>query len=200
MEKDGIDASLGLAFSLDLFKRYKKSGKLQAEIHRFPGVKGKGTAFLSLIEGNVVSCYFEDRNGQQSPVSKDVLIRLDDEKGPFEWRFHPSTPMPGPTQISPAQMSPATQYVPSGYYQASAPRSHAVLLSDLAVPKIIAPLDWKQLRTWTVRQQQMLSIVWQLIDGKRSIHDIRTATGSSLPVAVVDEALHVLLELRVIVI
>jgi hypothetical protein len=191
VDKDGIDASLGLEFSLELFKRYKSSGKLQADVNRLPGVKGRGTVFLSLVDGIVVSCYFEDKNGVQSSITRDALVRLDNEKGPFEWRFHSSAPPPAKKPIT----SPS---VPSGYYQTPVSRSNPFLLTDFAVPKIIAPLDWKQLRTWTIQQQQMLAFVWRLIDGERSVQDLKAAAKGSLSESVVEEALHVLLQLKVI--
>jgi hypothetical protein len=194
VDKDAIDASLGLAFSLELFKRYRRSGKMQAELHRFPGIKGHSTACLSLNEGAVVSCYVEDSKGQRSPVAKDVLIRFDNEKGPFEWRFHASASTPTHT---PPPMPPP---VYAGYAEAQMPRPNVPLLSDFAVPKIIASLDWKQLSTWTTRQQQILWTVWQLIDGKRTVHDIKVVVASSLSDSIVEEALHVLLELRVIIV
>jgi hypothetical protein len=194
VDKDAIDASLGLAFSLELFKRYRRSGKMQAELHRFPGIKGRSTACLSLNEGAVVSCYVEDSKGQRFPVAKDVLIRFDNEKGPFEWRFHASTSTPTHT---PPPMPPP---VYAGYAEVQAPRPNVPLLSDFAVPKIIASLDWKQLSTWTTRQQQILWTVWQLIDGKRTVRDIKAVVASSLSDSIVEEALHVLLELRVIIV
>lgn len=196
MDKDGIDASLGLAFSLELFKRYRRSGKVQAELHRFPGIKGRSTASLSLTEGAVGSCYVEDSKGQRFPVAKDVLIRFDSEKGPFEWRFHASAPTPSHTPSPP--MPPPVGH---GYAQVQVPRPNMpLLLTDFTVPNVIASLDWKQLSTWTVRQQQILWTVWQLIDGKRTVGDIKAAVASSMLDSVVDEALHVLLELRVIIV
>jgi len=196
VDKDGIDASLGLAFSLELFKRYRRSGKMQAELHRFPGTKGRSTAFLSLAEGAVASCYIEDSKGQRFPVAKDVLIRFDNEKGPFEWWFHASAPTPSHTP--PPPMPPP---VPPGYAQVQVPRPiMPLLLSDFAVPKVIGSLDWKQLSMWSVRQQQILWTIWQLIDDKRTVRDIKAAVASSMLDSVVDEALHVLFELRVIIV
>jgi hypothetical protein len=49
VDKDGIDASIGLAFSLDLFRRYKRSGILQAELCRLPGMSGSGVVSLHLV-------------------------------------------------------------------------------------------------------------------------------------------------------
>src|SRR5213076_3306673 len=103
---EDIDASLGLAFSLELFALYKRSGKLQAGLQRFPGIKGQVTASLSLVEGTVVSCILEDKGGQQHPISKDALIRFDTDKGPFEWNFHALSPKPTPAQMASPPVQP----------------------------------------------------------------------------------------------
>jgi hypothetical protein len=202
VSKDSIDASLGLGFSVELFLRYKKSGTLQAEIRRFPGVKGRGIAYLLLVEGVVTSCFVDDRNGQRMPVSKDVLIRFDKDKGPFEWRFYPSdSPKATQTPAASMQTPPEIQAVYPRSSQGPAPRTDPLLsplLSDVAVPRIVAPLDWKLFRSWTARQQQMLAMVWQLIDGQRSVREIKAATASSLPAPIVEEALVVFLKLRAI--
>ena len=197
MDNRRIDASLGLAFSLNLFELYKESGKLQAELQRFPGIKGRLKASLTLIKGVVVSCILEDRDGQQYPVSKDVLIRFDSDKGPFEWSFQPAPSKPAPMQVS----VPPVQSPSSGYNQRRIPDTPPIFaLSDFGVPRIVAQLEWKQLSTWTVRQQQILSRIWQLIDGRRTIGEIKSTIGSSIPASVVDEAFYILFELRVVVI
>src|SRR5215472_12993590 len=90
MEKYGFDASIGLEFSLELFKRYKSTGTLQAKLPRFPGIHGPGIVYVYIAEGETTSCYIEDKKKQRHPVSEDILIRFDRDKGPFEWGFRPS--------------------------------------------------------------------------------------------------------------
>jgi hypothetical protein len=191
-----IDASLGLAFSLKLFQLYKKSGKLQAELQRFPGIEGHLKASLILVEGVVTSCILEDKDGQQYSTSKDELMRFDSAKGPFEWSFQAMSSEPMPMEVSKPLLRPPSP----GYNQKRIRGSPVGAFSDLGVPRIITQLDWKQLSTWTVRQQQILSGIWRLIDGRRTIREIKSTIGNSLPASVVDEAFYVLLELRVVVI
>ena len=74
MGKDGLDASLGLAFSLELFKRYRQSGVLQAEVSRIPGIRGRCTACLTLAEGEISSIYLEDR--QKARDSLLLIVHL----------------------------------------------------------------------------------------------------------------------------
>ena len=57
MDKEGIDASLGLKFSLELFKRYRQNGMLHAVLPHAPGVRGRCKAFLHLVNGEVTSAY-----------------------------------------------------------------------------------------------------------------------------------------------
>lgn len=196
MDNRSIDASLGLAFSLELFKLYKESGMLQAELQRFPGIKGRLKVSLTLIEGAVVSCVLEDRDRRQYPVSKEMLIRFDSDRGPFEWSFHSMPAKPVPMHRAAPPLRPPSP----GYNQKRIPGSSVSAFADFGVPRIIAQLDWKQLSTWTTRQQQILSRTWQLIDGHRTISEIKSAIGNAIPASVVEEAFYVLLELRVVVI
>ncbi len=193
MGKDGFDASLGLAFSLELFKRYRKSGVLRCEIRRVPGFRGPGIAYLELIEGAVVASYVEDKTGQRYPISKNTLIQLDKEKGPFEWRLSASSP--ALQQIIPPALPPgrSTQPYPGNV-------SITPLPSDTSIPIIIAPLHSEQLLKWTLAQQQILQLVWNAIDGRRSIRDIKMLTRSSLSETTVDEVLHMFIQWKVVAI
>lgn len=180
MGNDWIDASLGLAFSLPLFEQYRKNGLLQAELHHVPGVRGRCKGYLHLVEGKVVSCYLDDRQGQRHQVNVAMLIQLDNERGPFEWVLTslPAPPMPSPRDLPlPGSTGPAL----------SSP-----------VPRKLAALDLDKLEGWTYRQKMMLSIVLDVIDGQRSIEDIKNDV--PLPPNVVEEALRVLMALKVVTI
>jgi hypothetical protein len=191
VDKDGIDASIGLAFSLELFKRYRSTGILQAKLRRFPGMQGPGIAYLYLAEGDVVLCYTEDQNGHHSSVSKDVLIRFDNEKGPFEWGFRPSSVAPAPLTLQPVSaVQPRSQNAESLSFH----------IPNATVPRIISALPSERLLGWTLQQRRMFLLVWQAIDGKRTAQDIKGALRTSLPEATVDEILHTLLKLNLIVI
>ncbi len=192
MDKDGIDASIGLAFSLDLFRRYKRSGILQAELRRIPGMSGSGTASLHLVEGAVVSCYIEDKLKGHTFVSKEMLIRLDNEKGPFEWRLHPvstagavPTPKLAPATHSHSQMSPS---LPSE-------------LPNTAVPRrTVSCIPGERLLSWTLPQRRIFIMVWQAIDGQKTVQEIKTTLKTFCPDTVVNETLCTLIKLNVVTI
>lgn len=174
MGKDWIDASLGLVFSLRLFEQYRKSGLLQAELHHVPGFRGRCMGYLQLMEGRVMQCYLEDKQQKRFPVHKEMLLRLDSEKGPFEWILlplpHSSTPF-------------------------SAWSNHTPLPRSL-IPRRTAPLDLAKLDGWPHKQKLMLSIVFDAIDGQRSLEDIK----ADIPLSpeMVDEALRILMDLNVV--
>ncbi len=179
MSKDGIDASLGLAFSLELFKRYQKNGVLQAELPRAFGIPRRCKAFLHLARGEVVSVYLEDQHGQRYSSDKESLCRLDKEKGPFEWIFLPQVPIAEqlPLAGSPNHSGPAI------------PRS--------PVPTIISVLPHERLIAWTPQQKEALYTLLRAINGVRTVEDIK----HMLPFSpdLVDELLRILLELDVII-
>lgn len=174
MGKDRIDASLGLAFSLMLFEQYRRNGVLQAELHHVPGFRGSCKGYLHLVEGKVVTCYLEDKQGKRHAVSTAMLSHLDSEKGPFEWML---TSLPTPPSPSPREIPPRPKR--------SSP-----------TPRRIAPLDLEKLDGWTHKQKMMLSIVFDVTDGQHTIEDIKADT--PLPPHIVEEALRVLLAMKVI--
>ena len=174
VESDRIDASIGLAFSLVLFERYRRNGVVQAELHHVPGMRGQCRGYLHLIEGKAVSCTIEDRQGQRHQVSKETLIQLDNDRGPFEWVLMP-TPAP-PISTPPEFAKYSAQYAP--------------------IPRRIGAFPQDKLEGWTNRQKMMLSIVFDVIDGQRSIEDIKADT--PLPAHLVEEALRILLALKVV--
>lgn len=172
MSKDGIDASLGLAFSLELFKRYQQYGVLQAELPRAFGIPRHCKAFLQLAGGEVVSVYLEDQHGQRYSADKESLCRLDREKGPFEWVLLP--------QVQSLELS-----TPSDI-----PHQHA------PVPTIIATLPQERLLAWTPPQKEALYTLLKAINGERTIDDLKRILPFSPEL--VDELLRILLELHVI--
>jgi hypothetical protein len=177
MEKDTFDASAGLAFNLALFERYRKNGQLQAEVHHVPGIRGRGIAYVHLVQGKVVSCTIETQKGEQQQILKESLIRADTARGPFEWKF---TAVPAPPSVHPQTSIPI-------------PPTHIAPL-----PRIVAPLNLTELAGWTEQHKLLLSTVYQAIDGQRNIEQIKKRV--SLPPNVVEEALRILLTLKVIVI
>jgi len=175
--KENIDASLGLAFSLALFEKYRKNGLLHTEVHHVPGIRGRCKGFLHLVEGKVVACYIEDREGHRYTSSTEILIKVDSEHGPFEWMLspHPAPPSSNPRTAIPPRPMP-----------------------NAPVPRTIIQLNLDGLEGWTSKQKLMLSIVYDLVDGTANIEEIKS--NSPLAPAVTEEALRVLLAMKVIVI
>ncbi|HEX4206535.1 MAG TPA: hypothetical protein VHZ51_20520 [Ktedonobacteraceae bacterium] len=179
MDKDYFDASLGLAFSLKAFERYRKSGLLQAELHHVPGIRGQCTGYLQLIEGKITSCYVEDKNGQRYPLGIDILVRVDAERGPFEWKL---TTQPAPPSSTP----PTNQPYQKGQLS--------------SVPRIIAPLEPEmgRLTGWTAKQKYMLAMVYEAVDGRKTIEDIQREV--PLSPNNTEEALRILVALKVLIV
>lgn len=174
--KDHIDASLGLAFSLGLFEQYRRNGLLQANnLHHIPGIRGHGTGYLQLVEGKVTACYVE-QNGERHPISKEVLIRLDEERGPFHWQLHP---LPAPPTPRSDKDFPAQEQQPP-------------------IPRRTAELYVDRLVGWSSTHKLMLQVVYDQIDGRKDLNTIKKTV--PLPSNVVEEALRILIALRVIII
>lgn len=183
MDKDGIDASLGLKFSLELFKRYKQSGILHAELARAPGKRGRCNAFILLVNGEVTSVYLEDKQGKRYSSDKDTLCRFDREKGPFEWALiHPSAN----SRQRQLASSPQPLDPPASSMQYS------------SVPRIISALSWERLSAQPPEQREALYTLLTTINGERTIANIKDMVPFSRDL--IDDLLRLLLELEVIVI
>lgn len=185
MQMDSIDASIiGLQATLQLLQQYNQSGTLEADVSAVLRKRGLYTAYIVIAEGNIVSCYVEDKIAQH-PSRIEVLIALDTDEGPFIWRFHPQQQKP----LSYTDTSVAT-------------RSHQRLSSEQltpnAIPYRIANLDLNWLTTWTPQQKRVLRMVYTLIDGQRTVATIEKSV--PLPHAVVQEALVVLIAMQIITI
>lgn len=173
MDQHNIDASAGLAFSLILFEKYCKTGALQAELQHIPGLHGPCRGHLHLIAGKIVASYLEDRQKRRFPISKAQMIRLDSERGPFEWTL---TPLPEPLVAQPVAYIEANLNEP--------------------IPRRIAALNVTQLQGWSPMQRMMLSLIYESIDGQRSIAEIKEVI--PLNPAVIEEGLRILFTLNVI--
>lgn len=179
-----MDASVGLTFSLKLFQRYKRSGTLQAEIRHVPGIQGMCTAYVQLTAGSVTACYLENKQKQRVPFAIDELCRIDAERGPFEWTFQP--------QASSRAHAAGSSSAPPSFDSLAGSAS-----LDAAIPRVVAQLSWERFNHWTLEQKLLLQDVWQNIDGKRTVRDIKTTL--SYPPQMVNDILHILLNLRLIV-
>ncbi|HTK06350.1 MAG TPA: hypothetical protein VL485_04210 [Ktedonobacteraceae bacterium] len=177
MGNDPLDVGVGLEFSLRILERYQKNGLLQAELRHVPGIRGNCRGYLQLVKGKVTSCSIE-KNGQRQLIGKDVLIRVDNERGPFEWKL---TPLPEPPSSMPHVEMPMQEI-------------HS------PVPRKTAPLEreLERLTGWSSMQKYMLAAVYEAIDGRKSIDEIKKEV--PLTPGNTDEALRILLALRVIII
>jgi hypothetical protein len=176
---DAFDASVGLAFSLGLFERYRKNGVLQAKIHHVPGVRGHCQAAIHLVEGKVTSCYVTDNASKRIVVAISTLIRIDDERGPFEWHL---IPLPAPPTMPAPPVQPVSSYT--------------ILQSP--IPQVTAVLNLDILHGWSTSHKMMLSVVYEAIDGQTSIDILKQTV--PLPPHIVEEALRILLSLKCITI
>ena len=177
MGNDPLDVGVGLEFSLFILERYQRNGLLQAELHHVPGIKGKCIGYLQLANGKVKSCSVE-KNGQHTLIDKSTLIRVDNERGPFEWKL---TTLPEPPSSKPGEEMPVSEM------HSPIPRKTALLDREL-----------ERLTGWTSTQKYMLSAVYDAIDGRRTIDEIKREV--PLTPGGVNEALRILLALRVIII
>jgi len=185
VDKEGIDASLGLKFSLELFKRYRQNGMLHAELPRAPGIRGRCTAFIHLVKGEVASAYLEDQQGKRYPSDKDALCRLDREKGPFEWILDHQSMIPVQHQLTRRPQ-----------HHSSGPLAPSMQCSS--VPRIISALSWERLSAQAPEQREALYTLLTAINGERTIANIKEIVPFSRDL--VDDLLRMLLELEVIVI
>ncbi|TMC24427.1 MAG: hypothetical protein E6J34_00530 [Chloroflexi bacterium] len=182
MERNSSDASVGLGFSLELFKKYKRTGVLQATVRRFPGLQGPQRVSMYLVEGAVASCSMEDEHGQRTPVLKDVILQLDRLRGPFEWVFHQTYRVPVVQSLSAEE--PNARYATPSLSK----------LSNAAVSRVVTFLPGERLLSWPIQQRRMFLLVWQQINGKRTVLEIKASLRRSLPAVTVEEILQVLIK------
>ena len=183
MNEDRIDVSLGLAFGLKVFKRYRQNGVLQAELPRGPGIRGRCKAFIYLVDGEVSSTYLEAKQGDRYSTDQETLCRLDREKGPFEWILIPQTATSHPSQSAAQSQPPISMpFAPSA-------RNTSVL-------RAISEIPLERLSGWTPSQIDTLRAVVAAIDGRRTVEEIKLAV--PFPPDLVDELLRILFELKTI--
>lgn len=178
MGTEFFDASIGLAFSLAAFEKYKKNGLLQAELHHVPGIPGRCKGYVRITQGKVIDSSIEDKYGQRHIIQLQLLIQVDNDKGPFGW-------------ILTEAPQPVTQHSP-----VPAPHSSQVPISASSIPKIIALLNLEQLSSWTPAHKQVLFQVYQAIDSRSNIERLKQIL--PFPPYLTEEALHILLTLHII--
>lgn len=179
-----MDASVGLTFSLQLFQRYRRNGFLRAEIRHMPGIQGACTAYIILTTGSVTACYLEDKHRLRYSFAIEDLCRIDSERGPFEWTFQQQSSSPHSQAVAPSSARSPTN--PS-----TAPPDR-----DASIPRIVAQMNWEQFNHLALEQKLVLQAVWQNIDGKRTVGDIKT--NLPYPPQAVNDIIQILLTLHVI--
>ncbi len=206
MDLNSIDASIGLVFSLELFKAYKASGTLQAPLKSVPGMPKNSIVSLQLVDGVVTFCSLQEKGNPPYRIAKDLIARMDDEHGPFEWKFTQSTSTststttpvissstsPSLPSFSPVTPPPLSRTPGNTPYPSSTPLH--------SIPKIVARLNWIRLRTWPYEQRQAIYLVWQLIDGQRSVQDLQFMLSDQLSHTTINEVLRFLVSQHIITI
>jgi len=114
MDKDSMDASIGLQFSLELLKKYRKNGLLQAFVSRVPGISGKCHVEVAVMQGDVISCRAKNQGGNIHNVDINLLLKLDKIRGPFEWRLIPLAQGENRTTSTTQPLSPSLLVEESG--------------------------------------------------------------------------------------
>lgn len=199
MDSINVDI-IGLQATLQLLQQYYQNGMLQAEIGLAFRMHGPCVACVEIKEGQIVSCFIQDKLEQRQATKIEVLLRLDLDEGPFTWRFHPleqskalessatKTTMPLTTTTTlPIQRSPQMPQ-----------QSTASQFTFSAVPRRLANLDLNWLTTWSPQQKRILRMVYAMVDGRRSVAMIESSVLSSK--ATVQEALVILIAMHVITI
>ncbi len=69
-----MDASAGLAFSLQLFQRSRRRGVLPATIRHISGIQGTCIAYMHLTAGSVTACYLNNEYGQHLSFSQIIVL------------------------------------------------------------------------------------------------------------------------------
>jgi len=236
MDKDSMDASIGLQFSLELLKKYRKDGLLQAFVSRVPGVSGKCHVEVAIMQGDVISCRAKNQGGNIYNLDINLLLKLDEIRGPFEWQLIPLTPeetraasttqplspslwdgesgsnirpVVGRTtrSLSPSLLERESSGIVGRTTQPLEPSllelfEHNILQrnksSNSPIPHVTARLTFNQTSALTPAQKHALITIYSLVDGNRSIEDIKQAV--AFPPQLVEEAMQVLVWIGVIAI
>jgi hypothetical protein len=171
MDDYSIDASLGLAMALGLLATERLTGELRASISQGFLRKTTSQYVIQVVDGQIVSCfriepYAGKQRSLQIPVGQDMLIQLDQRKGPFAWSFHPRhiPPQPQSSALVPASAPPAPTFP-----------ELAPAVADDAIPiRLIAELHVDWLASRPNEEQRILWLIFGLVDGQRSVREIKS--------------------------
>lgn len=169
MEQNGIDASLGLALAIDLLWQRQQTGTLRGTISITQFLRTKQYQCVIQIEnGQILSCFLLDEQGQRRPADKEYLIQVDEKGGPFDWKFYPR-----------AEATPTVPSAPvpnrSTAMQVASASGGISPVNDDAIPVRLTPeLQFSWLTTWHESEIRFLQQIFSLINGRRTVHDIKT--------------------------
>jgi hypothetical protein len=169
-------ASHSLALTLASLKQFQRSGFLRAKILKKESLL-KTTSYhceIRIENGQVLSCILIDIFNIRTPIGAHELITIDEERGPFEWTFYPdhthSTPRPA-SNTSTTPVSPKALAI-------SVPP-----LDDATVPIRIAELHLGWLATMSDENKHILSQIYLLTDGQRTIREIKQYLWSQMQIS-----------------
>lgn len=175
MDQNGIDASLGLALALELLKERQETGELRGTISMVHFLKEKQYWCVILLEhGRIISCSLFDKQGQRQRTDEVHLIKADENRGPFGWKFYPRAVVESslPSPVNPALSAPQPTWLPAGISP----------MRDDAIPvRLEQELQISWLTTWNENEITFLRQIFSLINGQRSVHDIKALMFRSSP-------------------
>ena len=189
MDRNYIDVSIGLHFALELLKSYRENGLLQAPVSHLPGISGKCEVVITIVQGEVISCIAKDKKGYTHNADLQLLLKLDRDRGPFEWNLFSYKPQ---VKIGTSEQHLST--VLSGQPEQSTMLTQ--MSSPSPKPRKIALLKLNLLIGWSPEQKRALFMVYELVDGKRTIEEIKQAI--SFSPQKVEEGLRILISMNVI--
>ncbi|MBO0793041.1 MAG: hypothetical protein J2P36_19125 [Ktedonobacteraceae bacterium] len=163
MEHHGIDASLGLALAIELLKQQQQTGELRGRISvaQFLRIR-RYQCIIQVKEGLVVSCLIIDELGRQSLADTHALIQTDEKAGPFDWTFYPYEERPPTSTLISSSASHAPMSV------------KAATVKDDAIPiRLVPELQLSWLTTWSNDDIPFAQQIFSLVNGKRTIRDIK---------------------------
>jgi len=176
-------ASHSLALTLTSLKQFQRSGFLRAKISK------KESLFKAVFyhceirveNGQVLSCVLINNLDIRTPIGAHELIKIDEERGPFEWTFYPD-----PTHSAQASQKSSKALV--------SPGKSAVAVSPLddnTVPVRIAELHLGWLATMIDQDKHVLNQIYLLADGHRTVREIKQYLWSQvqMPPSIVEKGL-----------
>lgn len=158
--------SLEYKMILQVLRQLGSSGEFHADISPQAALRDGGYVALRVQNGNVISCFIFNRNGQKLYHDAEAQFLLP-KFGALDWQFVSSTP-PKPASPNPPLVLPGVKPVQRD--EDFIPQRHTV-----------SP---NQMRTWSTLERS----VYSLADGTRTVEQI--ATLLSRPNQIIEQIIH----------